>query len=502
MKSLAVVAASPIAEVPAESACPACSTIPVATRFTRATGDCLRDERLVEERLLPLLLPLLLALLLVRLAPPLLLRDELFDVLFLDALFEPPRELLFDAPPFDALLRDGLLRDELLLPLRLVLLLLLLLPLFRPLLLLPRELPLLRPLDVRDADLRDADLREPEALDEEREEEPPVRDPALRLELLRDDFFVAMLDSETRWVDQLRDSKQESRTNVGAARVMFAPALSSGASRIVRHSVPSLGTHGESMQMGTERMAECAVRRTMRRSMSRTLAAGCVAALVIAAACGRGDTSRASAPPVAGKISAGAAGAADTDVVAHGAALPTGYVAQLDRANASPGDIAYSQREPGRWEVRTGPAHILYQPSDTAKGTYTVSATFEQLEAPAHPEAFGVFIGGSGLTDPATRKYTYFIVRGDGKYSVKSRNGADVRTIADWTASSAIPKQDSAGKALYGIKVESDGKTARVSVNGAPVTTITAKDGPISGIAGVRVNHNLHLVVTPVSVIR
>src|SRR5690242_6900338 len=217
------------------------------------------------------------------------------------------------------------------------------------------------------------------------------------------------------------------------------------------------------------------MRMGMERAARRTLTAGCIAALAMTGACGHGDTSRASAPPVAGKISAGTA-AADTDVAAHGAALPTGYVAQLDRANASASDIAYTQKEPGRWEVRTGPAHILYQPSDTANGKYTASATFEQVEAPAHPEAFGIFVGGSGLGDPATRKYTYFIVRGDGKYMVKARNGTAVRTIADWTASPAIPKQDSAGKGLYGIKVASDGKTARVSVNGAPVTTITAKD--------------------------
>ena len=251
------------------------------------------------------------------------------------------------------------------------------------------------------------------------------------------------------------------------------------------------------MQLTTEWIA-----RPVARAVVRGVAlAVCMTTL---GACSKGDTSTSGAP-VAGKISASAA-APDTDVTARGAAngsaLPPGYVVQLDRANASASDVAYTQKEPGRWEVRTGPAHILYMLRDTAAGKYTATATFEQVEAPAHPEAFGVFIGGSGLDRPATRKYTYFIVRGDGKYSVKARSGTDVRTLTDWTASSAVPRQDSAGKALYGIKVESDGKTARVSVNGAPVTTITSRDGPISGVTGVRVNHNLHLIVTPVSVIR
>lgn len=231
----------------------------------------------------------------------------------------------------------------------------------------------------------------------------------------------------------------------------------------------------------------------------RAMLTACTAAVL--GACSKRDASGAGAPPVAGKISAGAA-APDTAIAARGSALPPGYLAQIDRAGVPASEVAYAQKEPGRWEVRTGPAHILYLPSDTAARKYTATATFEQLEAPAHPEAFGIFIGGTELDQPTARKYTYFIVRGDGKYSVKARNGADVRTITDWTASPAIPRQDSAGKALYGIRVESDGATARVSVNGAPITTITPKEGPISGVVGVRVNHNLHLIVTPVSVIR
>jgi hypothetical protein len=250
------------------------------------------------------------------------------------------------------------------------------------------------------------------------------------------------------------------------------------------------------MRMTTEPAARCILQRSARSAVLLV----CITTL---GACSKGDASNSGAP-VAGKISASTA-APDTDVAAHGgtqgSALPPGYVAQLDRAGASASDVAYTQKEPGRWEVRTGPAHILYMPGDTAARKYSATATFEQVEAPAHPEAFGIFIGGSALNDPATRKYTYFIVRGDGKYSVKARNGTDVRTITDWTASPAVPRQDSAGKALYGIKVESDGKAARVSVNGAPVTTITPKDGPISGDVGVRVNHNLHLIVTHVSII-
>ena len=231
-------------------------------------------------------------------------------------------------------------------------------------------------------------------------------------------------------------------------------------------------------------------------------AAVALAAAVCVVGCNRSDRSSSSAP-VAGTITAAAAQPAsgDTDNVTKGISLPPGYMAQFDHADAKGSDASYREKEPGRWEVKTGPAHILYSPRDTAANKYSTSATFEQLEAPAHPEAFGVFVGGSNLNAPSAR-YTYFIVRGDGKYMVKVRDGANTRTVTDWTAHPSIPVQDASGKGLYGIRIDVSGKTANVSVNGVPITTITGKDVPLNGITGVRINHNLHLIVTPVSVIR
>lgn len=218
--------------------------------------------------------------------------------------------------------------------------------------------------------------------------------------------------------------------------------------------------------------------------------------------CSKGEKSSPSAAPVAGTLTAAAQPAvADTDHTASGAGLPAGYVAQFDHADAKATAVSYSEKDPGRWEVKTGPAHILFSPADTATSKYSVSATFQQLEAPSHPEAFGVFVGGSKLDGPAVR-YTYFIVRGDGKYMVKVRDGANTRTITDWTSHPSIPTQDASGAALYGIRIDVNGRTASMSVNGAPVATITGKDIPLNGVAGVRINHNLHLIVTPVSVVR
>lgn len=223
-------------------------------------------------------------------------------------------------------------------------------------------------------------------------------------------------------------------------------------------------------------------------------------------ACGKRDDSANQSPPpsLRGKLSVVPPHSAgtDSDVAAKGNGLPDGYLAQFDMPNASVRDVSYTADGSGRWEVRTGPAHILYSLKDTAQNSYIVTATIEQLEKPMHPEAYGVFIGGSSLDVASKQRYTYFLVRGDGKFMVKVRDGANARTITDWTSHPAVPQQDAAGKAVYGIKIEVDGKGAKVSVNGRPVTTISPKSGPFDGVAGVRINHNLHVMVTPVSVVR
>ncbi len=101
----------------------------------------------------------------------------------------------------------------------------------------------------------------------------------------------------------------------------------------------------------------------------------------------------------------------------------------------------------------TGPAGIYYKPTDKATGAYETHATFTQMEPAAHPEAYGLFIGGANL-DAAAQKYTYFIVRQDGKYMIKRRAGADTPTVVDWTDSAAIKKADSSGKMSNTLAIE------------------------------------------------
>lgn len=197
---------------------------------------------------------------------------------------------------------------------------------------------------------------------------------------------------------------------------------------------------------------------------------------------------------------------ADPDAVTQGGGVPAGYMGQVDppREGSNPADINQAEYtvQDGRWEVRTGPAHIIWAAGDTASGSYTVSATLDQLENPAHPEAYGLIIGGSNLDQLAGQTYTYFIVRHTGEYMVRVREGATTRTVAEWTKSSVVPTTGEDGKATYNLAARVDADSVHFLVDGQQATAVARSTVPTDGIFGVRINHSLHLLVTPPTVTR
>ncbi|HEU4563034.1 MAG TPA: hypothetical protein VFS05_00240 [Gemmatimonadaceae bacterium] len=190
---------------------------------------------------------------------------------------------------------------------------------------------------------------------------------------------------------------------------------------------------------------------------------------------------------------------ADADQSHTGSGVPTGYVALTDGADKNITDAKYTVAG-GRWEVQTGPAHIIYASKDSASGVYAASASFQQLEKPRHPEAYGIIFGGQHLDDRAAQRYGYFLVRGTGEYLIKARDGDHTTTVVDWKASPDVPKQDASGKAAYDLKVHVAPDTVHFFVNGKLVNAVPKSKLSTDGIAGLRINHNLHVSVTPVTV--
>lgn len=169
---------------------------------------------------------------------------------------------------------------------------------------------------------------------------------------------------------------------------------------------------------------------------------------------------------------------------------------QAERRGMKIEDAKFSAMGSG-YHITSGPAAIYWNPKDAVKGNYTVSASFTQTKAPMHPEAYGLFIGGTNLSD-STESYVYFETRGDGKYLINHRAGNDVHKIVDWTDTDATNKADAAGKATNELAIRVTSDSVDFLANGKLVKGFTKAEMhnfAADGQTGIRVNHNLDVHV-------
>jgi hypothetical protein len=181
--------------------------------------------------------------------------------------------------------------------------------------------------------------------------------------------------------------------------------------------------------------------------------------------------------------------------VAGGGSLPTGWSARPD-GEGSVKDIKFVVMEPG-YHLTLGPATILYRQEDRVSGPFHTLATFHQMKKLEHPEGYGLIFGGQALAAKAQR-YTYFLVRDDGTYLIKRREGEKTTEITKgWTAHPAVKKSDAQGKATNQLEIDAkqDPRKVAFKVNGQTVHTAEAKSMDLKGNVGIRANHNLDIHV-------
>lgn len=184
---------------------------------------------------------------------------------------------------------------------------------------------------------------------------------------------------------------------------------------------------------------------------------------------------------------------ADAAKMMGSGALPAGWSVRLDGGGTNPAGVSVMPMGAGI-QFKTGPAGIYYRSVDTKSGSYEVRASFNQLEPSAHPEAYGLVVGGTDLAG-AAQKYTYFLVRQDGMFMISRRNGANVSALVPWTGNAAVRKTDTSAKGTNLLSIVVAADKTRFLVNGTEVNVqpTSAVDG--SGIAGLRMNHNLNVHV-------
>lgn len=194
-----------------------------------------------------------------------------------------------------------------------------------------------------------------------------------------------------------------------------------------------------------------------------------------------------------GRVTTRSADAQDPDQSVAGGSIAEGWAVRTDRG-ASLDGVKVVESQDGL-DVTVGPAIVLYREADTASGNYEVSASLTQKRAPQHYEAYGLFIGGRDLQGD-DQTYTYFLIRGDGKYLIKRRLGERTTTISRWTDHAAVNVPDEAGRATNTLAIAvADGRCS-FRINGSEVASMTADELDTEGIAGLRVNHNLDVRVT------
>ena len=172
-----------------------------------------------------------------------------------------------------------------------------------------------------------------------------------------------------------------------------------------------------------------------------------------------------------------------------------GWEARLDFEADIDSVLSFMSMGSGVHVTTTGAGFaIFWQPGSTAEGNFSISATFTQMEVSDHPNAYGLFWGGSDLQGP-DQQYSYFMLRQGGEFLIRKRMGTDLPILVEWTAHDAIDDLNERGSSTNTLTVEAADDTVRFLVNGAEVATQPRSAVDSDGITGLRVTHllNMHI---------
>lgn len=201
---------------------------------------------------------------------------------------------------------------------------------------------------------------------------------------------------------------------------------------------------------------------------------------------------------------------APSTTVAGGGVLVKGWTGKIDaneQKNGATINSAKFAKEGDGFHITTGPAVTYWNPANTAKGDYTVSATFfepKYMNLNDHPHPYGLMIAGNDLgTDNESYLYcaTYgngkFIVRGFGPQPFQMGGRAPI-------ANDAVNKAAGVGQPVtQEIAITVKGDNVTCSINKKVVATYTkaelvttGKLKSTDGVYGIRFAHNTDALVT------
>jgi hypothetical protein len=191
-----------------------------------------------------------------------------------------------------------------------------------------------------------------------------------------------------------------------------------------------------------------------------------------------------------------------------GIAVP-GWTGRLDPKEVSAGEKLGSARlakEGDALHVTTGPSVAYWNPDNTARGNYTVKATFTEakyMNLNNHPHPYGIFIAGNDMgTDK--QSYLYCAAYGNGNFIVRGFGPASFQMNGKGAASPAVNKAKGKGESVtQEIALSVKGDKVECAINGTVVATYDKSalvaDGKLKstdGVYGIRFAHNTEALVT------
>src|SRR5262245_3374966 len=194
--------------------------------------------------------------------------------------------------------------------------------------------------------------------------------------------------------------------------------------------------------------------------------------------------------------------------VAGGGISVPGWTGKIDAKEAAAGltlNSAKLAKEGNALHVTTGPAVTYWNPKNTAKGNYTVKATFNEpkyMNLNNHPHPYGIMIAGNNLgTDQ--QSYLYCAAYGSGKFIVRGFGPAPFQMNGRGTDDPAVNKAAVGDPVTQEIAMSVKGDKIECSINNKVVATYDkaalVTDGKLKstdGVYGLRFAHNTEVFVT------
>lgn len=147
-------------------------------------------------------------------------------------------------------------------------------------------------------------------------------------------------------------------------------------------------------------------------------------------------------------------------------------------------------------EVRPGPNATLWHPTHTGSCSYRLSAQVTHLDSGLHPHGAGLVLGGTDI-EGEDQAYTYFLVRSDRHFLIKTRAGKDTHDVVPWTEHAAVGPENQRGVTDNHLAVEVGAEHTRFLINGEEVHRAKTGSLPTDGRAGLRLVHDIHVRFGP-----